>query len=120
LSDFLNIPFVGLPAAGVGADADISLYYNLARLSVTHLNTANVMVRFLKRQNYTTPTIFQDQDITFNQQLSMITESYFKVKHSVLYSTATFQPINSKTLTNDLITSYFEDAIKGSRGEAGS
>jgi hypothetical protein len=120
VADFLNIPFIGCPAAGVGADADVSTYANLARLSVTHSNTVQVIKNFLRQNNYTTPTILEDLDVSFNQQISLILEKELQIKDPSLYRSSEFQQIHSAQLTNENITTLLQNAVFTSRGRVRS
>ncbi|OWA52554.1 Atrial natriuretic peptide receptor 1 [Hypsibius exemplaris] len=115
VADFLAIPFIGLPAAGVGVDADVSLYNNMARLSITHINTVKVIMNFLKRNKYWSPTVIQDMDISVNQQLSMILKSAFQAANRTLAEQTNFIEIASLILTHNQISGYLKDGMAGSR-----
>ncbi|OWA52552.1 Atrial natriuretic peptide receptor 2 [Hypsibius exemplaris] len=115
VADFLAIPFIGIPAAGVGADADFTLYKNMVRLSVVHLNTVKVILNFLKRYKYWSPTVIQDLDISLNQQMSVILKVATMNTNRTLAEQTNFNEISSKKLTYDQITTSLKDGMAGSR-----
>ncbi|OWA52553.1 Atrial natriuretic peptide receptor 1 [Hypsibius exemplaris] len=115
VADFLAIPFIGLPAAGVGADADAALYNNMARLSITHINTVKVIMNFLKRYKYWSPTVIQDLDISLNQQISIILKATFLSTNRTLAEQTNYNEIASTTLTYDQIANFLKDGMAGSR-----
>lgn len=107
---------IGCPAAGVGTAADLSNYPYLSRISVSHTQTATTLMRFLKAQNYTTPVILQDQDVSFYQQMGLVVETAIRKQNPELAAQTLFVPIRSHTVSLEDFQDIFARGMKRSRG----
>ncbi|OQV16420.1 Atrial natriuretic peptide receptor 1 [Hypsibius exemplaris] len=91
---------IGCPAAGMGTSAPIGEYTFFSRISVTHLNTATILLQFLRQNRYTSPTVIQDQANSFYQQMSMIVKDYIQNEDPGIFGRTSFEEIRSTDLTN--------------------
>ncbi|XP_055351630.1 atrial natriuretic peptide receptor 1-like [Paramacrobiotus metropolitanus] len=111
---YYKILMIGCPSAGVGIAASLDQYPYLARISITHQNTASVLISFLRRQKYTSATILEDQDNSFYQQLSAIMDGQLEKAPDLSQNTKQ-TAIYSTTITDDQINNLLTSNIARSR-----
>lgn len=107
---------IGLPAASVGLNNDLSVYSQLIRVSITFSAIKNVLVRFLNYFNFTSPTIFCDTSIAFFDEMGQLVRASLSMKNPDLYLATKFVPFESEHVTNENITKLLEYASTTSRG----
>ncbi|OQV15548.1 Atrial natriuretic peptide receptor 1 [Hypsibius exemplaris] len=75
-ASFLQVPLIGLPGDGMGTQAEISEYPLLSRISVTHTNTASVILKFLDLFNYTHAFFAAETSDEFYDNMYKVSSSF--------------------------------------------
>ncbi|OQV15544.1 Atrial natriuretic peptide receptor 1 [Hypsibius exemplaris] len=91
---FLEVPLIGLPADGMGTQADMTAYPFLSRISVTHTNTAYVILKFIALLNYSNAFFVAEASDDFYSNMykvttTIVTNSDPKFQYSMKFKTFT-------------------------------
>lgn len=100
-------------AGGVGIQAPKSEYKYMARISLLHINAAQVITQFLRRQNYTDVTVIIDTGTNFYQQFGTVFNDLYVSDAFDLVPTTRFLTIDSTHLDKkDIIRHLAENKIR--------
>ncbi|OQV15547.1 Atrial natriuretic peptide receptor 1 [Hypsibius exemplaris] len=93
-ASFLEVPLIGLPADGMGTQAAMTQYPLLSRISVTHTNTAYVILKFIGLLNYSNAFFIAETSDDFYRNMfkvatTIVTDSNSKFQYSMKFKTFT-------------------------------
>ncbi|XP_055351643.1 atrial natriuretic peptide receptor 1-like [Paramacrobiotus metropolitanus] len=115
IATYYKTLIIGMPAGGVGTLAPKKDYSYLTRISLTHVNTAQVLLRFLRWRNYTDITIIQDTATNFYQQMGMVFQIIYDSDAMDLAVTTKWRMINSSNVDEVGTKQFLEENQNRSR-----
>ncbi|OQV20446.1 hypothetical protein BV898_05492 [Hypsibius exemplaris] len=115
-ASFLAVPVIALPGDGIGPKARLTDYEVLSRISVTHTNTAYVILKFLALFNYTNAFFAADGSDEFYNNMLAVTSGIIRAASPTFQYTMKFTSLQTDGLKGQLHDLVRQIAISA-RGE---